>query len=161
PKYANTIAIYETRTLTEVRTLNGHHDHLTGLAFSPDGARLASTGWDRTVRVWEVGTGRELLAHRGHTGLVWCVGFGPGGRTLIWASKDRTVRIWDPKVRQEFAESRVVLEATRAERYGPVGKSQEASPAGSGVVVSDLRKFTPMVKGLMTTEVSPGIQLAD
>ena len=126
--------------------MNGHHDHLTGLAFSSDSRQLASTGWDRTVRVWDVGPA-ERIDHRGHTGPVWCVGFGPGGHTLISASNDRTVRNWDPNVRQEFAESRIALNSTRAERYGPTGKSQAASPAGSGVVVSGVREVTPLSRG--------------
>jgi WD40 repeat protein len=33
-------------------TLNGHRDAVSGVAFSPDGKRLASSSYDRTARVY-------------------------------------------------------------------------------------------------------------
>lgn len=36
-------------------TLRGHTDAVNGLAFSPDGTRLASISFDGTLRVWEFG----------------------------------------------------------------------------------------------------------
>ena len=37
--------------------LQGHSDRVTGVAFSPDGAMIASSSWDNSVRVWEVASG--------------------------------------------------------------------------------------------------------
>jgi WD40 repeat protein/predicted Ser/Thr protein kinase len=39
------------------RVLRGHTNWLLGVSFSPDGAWLATTGWDQAVRLWEVATG--------------------------------------------------------------------------------------------------------
>src|SRR5262249_50256060 len=45
----------------EVRaTMHGETSFIFGLAFSPDGATLASGSWDRNIRLWDTATGREL-----------------------------------------------------------------------------------------------------
>jgi WD40 repeat protein len=48
-------------------TLPGHVRMVTGLAFSPDGRRLASSGQDGAVQLWDVGDAAPLatIARRG------------------------------------------------------------------------------------------------
>jgi WD40 repeat protein len=66
-----------------------------GVAFSPDGDRLAGVGWDDAIRVWDTRSGREVLSLQGHAGFVSGVAFSPDGRRLASASRDWTARIWD------------------------------------------------------------------
>jgi WD40 repeat protein len=68
---------------------------VTGVAFSPDGWRLATASEDHTAKLWDVETGAELLTLKGHTHRVLCVAFGPNGTRLATGGGDQTVRVWD------------------------------------------------------------------
>ena len=78
-----------------IHTLRGDTAEVFGVAYSPDGKRLASASWDKTVRVWDPHTGQEFRTLRGHTAEVIAVAFSPDGKRLASASWDKTVKIWD------------------------------------------------------------------
>src|SRR5262249_39466794 len=48
-------------TVVPVRSLRGHTNRLTSVAFAPDGTSIATASWDGTARLWDAGTGKEVL----------------------------------------------------------------------------------------------------
>jgi WD40 repeat protein len=53
--------VWDTSTGQPAVELTGHEDTVTDIAFSPDGARLATTSADGTARVWDATSGDQLL----------------------------------------------------------------------------------------------------
>jgi WD40 repeat protein/tRNA A-37 threonylcarbamoyl transferase component Bud32 len=69
---------------------------VVGLAFSPDGSRLAAPIRDGTVYVWDVAAGWIVLALKGHGwGEIFGVAFSRDGARLATAGWDRSVKVWD------------------------------------------------------------------
>ncbi len=78
-----------------VRTLKGHQGWVWAIAFSPDGATLASSSADQTVILWNPTTGDRLRTLEGHSDLVLSVAFSPQSPLLASSSRDKSIIIWN------------------------------------------------------------------
>jgi RNA polymerase sigma factor (sigma-70 family) len=87
-------------------TVRWRHDGpVYAVAYSRDGKRLASAGFDGIVRLWEPDSGKEIRQFKGHLGHVRCLAFSPDGKVLASSGDtegkeaDRNsgaiVRLWD------------------------------------------------------------------
>jgi WD40 repeat protein len=108
-EYPGRLQLRDACTGKLLRSLRGHRDQVTALAYSPDSKLLASGAgnWCEPgeARMWEVTTGRCLHILKGHPNQVDSVAFSPDGRMLATAGVgqvgeneplyDSDVRLWD------------------------------------------------------------------
>lgn len=90
-----------------VATLRGHSGDVTGVAWSPDSARLASVSLDNTVRVWDAAASTDPVAGAASQPLVavlqghqaWAKGLAwdPIGRYIASQGDDRAVLLWSTR----------------------------------------------------------------
>lgn len=127
----NDAEVWDVATGTLLRTLKGHTNYITHIAFSPDGTRIATSGgYDRTVRVWDRFNGNELLRITGFTAIVHTVEWTPDGTGLITASTN--VQLWDAATGAAIAQ------------FTEGGFSANVSPNGTQVAIST---FGPVANG--------------
>jgi WD40 repeat protein len=74
--------------------IQAHCGLTAGLAFSPNGQLVASTGSDRIIKIWDAITGEHLQSLTGHTDYIPQLLFADD-RTLLSRSYDATTRQWD------------------------------------------------------------------
>jgi WD40 repeat protein/serine/threonine protein kinase len=74
-----------------------------GLAFQPDGSRLAVGCSDGTIRLWDLVTLQQVAELHAHESYVHSVAFSPDGTRLASASGDATVRVWDTRPARDRA----------------------------------------------------------
>jgi WD40 repeat protein/serine/threonine protein kinase len=107
---------------SEALTLKGHAGFVAGVAFSPDGRRLATGSSDKTVKIWDSATGKELSSLKGHTYWVWSVAFSPDGQHLASGSADNTVKIWDIATGKELLSLKGHAGWVRSVAFSPDGR---------------------------------------
>jgi WD40 repeat protein len=79
--------------------LKGDWLGVVGVAWSPDGKRLASSSEDGWVKVWDVRTRHVVLSLERDRDRVWGVAWSPDGRRLA-STLDKTVKVWDARTGQ-------------------------------------------------------------
>ena len=115
------IQLWDVATRKKLSTLSGHMDfplqpldkpvrpkhpfgrRVLAVAFSPDGARLASGGADNTVRLSDTTGNTDSMTLQKHTGPTNVLAFSPDGKTLASGSTDKTVQLWDTTTGEPLA----------------------------------------------------------
>lgn len=102
-----TARVWDATTGDLVRVLEGHGKRtgfqqrggfgalVSAVAFSPDGASLATGCRDNLVRVFDLATGKIQLQLKGHTAYVSSVEFNVDGGRLVSGSYDETAVVWN------------------------------------------------------------------
>jgi len=89
---------FELKTDPDPRPLQrlvGHAQRVRAVAFSPDGAILASSGDDQRIKLWDVASGVEIAAIEAHDQPVSSLAFSPKTGELASAGLDGALRVWE------------------------------------------------------------------
>ena len=88
----NSARLWNTTTGT-FKELSGHGNRLTRIAFSPDGKKLATSGFDNTVQLWDAQTANRISKIPTDTA-VYQLSFSPDGARLAMVCGVK-LRVWD------------------------------------------------------------------
>jgi WD40 repeat protein/transcriptional regulator with XRE-family HTH domain len=134
----NAVKLWNANTGQELLTMVGHTAWVAGLAFSPDGKRLASTSLDGTVRIWSLTPGGETVAVLAPpAGYGNRVDYNPNGQELATNGGDGTATIWNA----ETGEARLIVTGHDAEvmnmAFSPDGKRFATASLDATAIVWD------------------------
>ena len=71
-----------------------HSAAVNAIAFSRDGALMATGGDDRTAIIWETATGRSRRTLKGHDLSITSLAFSPDDATLAVGTGNASVVLW-------------------------------------------------------------------
>jgi len=74
--------------------LQGHTGSIRGVAFSPDGKRVASTDWEGPIHIDDADGAGQTVILKGHQGPSVSVAFVPNGKRVVSLGADKTIRVW-------------------------------------------------------------------
>jgi len=130
---------------TQQLTFSGHTAAIFGVAFSPDGKRLATASADKTAKVWDAVDGTEVFTMT-HNDWVYSVAFSPecvsppeapAERCLATASQDGTATVWDADSGQELLTLSGHTGAVRDVTFSPDGRRLATASADGTAKVWD------------------------
>lgn len=86
------------------RTLWGHSDWVSAVAYSPSGQKIISGSLDKTVRVWDAENGKSLAILKGHDSSLIFVAM-LSDQQAISVDSEGTLKHWDLTFKRETASS--------------------------------------------------------
>src|SRR5262249_8562903 len=94
------VAIYDTAANRWIaQHPSAHASPPSTMAFSGDGAKLATADFDGTIKIWTniptLSSKSTATLLKGHQAEVTSLGFSSDGKRLVSTAADKTARVWD------------------------------------------------------------------
>ena len=127
-----------------------------GVAYSPDGTRLA-IGGEGPVQVLDAETGQELLKFEGNANVDWPIIFSPDGTRLATGDDKKLVKVWDAATGKELLSLSGHSDWVHSIAFSPDGtriatgsgdKTAKVWDAGSGHELLTISDHTDVVSGV-------------
>jgi len=149
-------------TLRQV--LRGHITRIGRIAWSPDGAYLASPSADRTIRIWDAVTGFCVRTLQGHTDRVYSVAWSPDGLRLASTSWDMTIRLWEISSGKHLQTLKGHMHNVYSVMWSPDGQYLASASDDMSICIWEadsgklLRKLQGHIEGVSSVAWSPNSQ---
>jgi len=132
----------EAATQHVVVTYRGHSDRIHILAWSPNGATIASSSLDETIQLWNATTGETLLTQRSNSLSAQVLTWSPDGRSIAATDglSSENVTIWDSSTGQPSSQHvtyREHTEQVQALAWSPDGRRIASASDDTTVQVWD------------------------
>ena len=101
---AGPVCLIDTTTGKELHRLSDHKQAIWSLAFSPDGAILASASTTEPPILWEAATGKRLRTLQGEKHSPQVLAFSPDGKILASGDSWNKLRFWDAATGKQIEE---------------------------------------------------------
>ncbi len=121
-----------------MQTLAGHGGEVNCVAFSPDGALVATVDEAGMVRIWRVDTGQVLHAMQAHRGQAFGVAFSPSGECLATCGEDELAILWNTKDWGKITELVAHSQLVGSLSFSPDGKLLATASDDDNIVLWDL-----------------------
>ncbi len=96
------VRVWDLTTRQEIATVGGSSgNHVTSVAFSPNGTMLAAGEEESMMRIWDTATLAEIATLTPQAGSVDALAFSPDGAVLAGASYWGAITLWDPASLQQ------------------------------------------------------------
>jgi WD40 repeat protein len=88
------VQLWDAESGQGIRALHGHKGAASGVAWSPDGKTLVSTGADKIMRFWDPDSGKQVRSVEGIPGYLPVPAWSPNGRRIAVVGHGGT-QLWD------------------------------------------------------------------
>jgi eukaryotic-like serine/threonine-protein kinase len=116
---ASRSSIYDACTGERLRSLQEATGDATGLAFSPDGQRLATGNYSGKIQLWDAATGKLSLTVEEPGCWIRSVTFSPDGTRLAAANVGKSMTVWNAVSGAEMGELTGYPRSTLSAAFSP------------------------------------------